>query len=229
MVGTTHLPVLSDDSPESAGMSRERLDRAADYVARMVTDGVIPLAEILVARHGKIVMHRSFVHPRLSDQGTYIAPNSIFPLASFTKVLTATLVMRTVEMGRLSLETPVADYIPEFGRKGKGTITARHLLTHASGLADADTVTGRAPASFEELLEYVYEQPIVFEPGTRSSYCTAAYSVLVELLRRSTGRGLEELGQELLFGPLGMSNTRLLRTDELKSRMVPVFDEELGA
>ena len=158
MVGTEQSPVLSEASPESAGMSRRGLAGAADYVSEMVTNGVIPLAEILVARHGKIVLHRSFVHPRLADQGIHLAPDSIFSLASLTKVLTATLVMRTVEMGRLSLETPVADYIPEFGRNGKRTITPRHLLTHAYGLADADTVTGQVPTSFEELLKCVYQQ-----------------------------------------------------------------------
>ena len=226
MVDVVQAPVLKEADAEFSGMDSEQLERAADYVAGKVRDGAIPLASILVARRGKIVLRRAFVHPRLADEGVRVEPDTIFRLASVTKVLTATLVMQNVEMGRLSLDTPVAEYIPEFGKNGKEAVSPRHLLSHSSGMSDK--IDGPRPTSFAELLERVYERPLEFEPGTRSSYCTVAFDVLVELMQRATGKSIEQLGSELLFGPLGMSSSHFGTSDEGRERVLPLFDRDLN-
>ena len=133
--------------------------------------------------------------------------------------------MKLVEMGRVSLEVPVAEYIPEFGRFGKETVTPRHLLSHSSGMQDL--IDGPEPTSFDELLERIFEQSLVFEPGTRSSYSTLAFDVLVEIMRRVTGRELSDLGEELLFGPLGLTHTHFRSSGEWREQVVPIFDRDL--
>ena len=124
-------PLLEPAAPKSVGMSGDQLDAASDYVQKMVEIGAIPLAEILVARHSKIVLHRCFVNSEVSAKGIEITSDSIFEVASITKVFCALLMMKQVEMGNVSLEIPVAEYIPEFGRFGKETVTPRHLLSYA--------------------------------------------------------------------------------------------------
>lgn len=127
---------LTPGDPESAGLCSIQLDRASEYVQRAVEEGILPLADILVARCGKIACHRSFVNPQLQQEGHALDTHSLFYLASFTKSLIATLIMQQVERGSVSLARPVADYIPEFGQRGKEQVTVRHLLCHSSGLPD---------------------------------------------------------------------------------------------
>ena len=218
---------LHPGTPQEAGMSERQLDLAAEYVAGKVLEGTLPLAEILVARRGRIVHRSSHVHRRLQEEGVRIEPSSIFALASFTKVLTATLVMQQVERGSITLEVPVAQYIPDFGSNGNESVTPRHLLSHSSGISEE--MDGPRPESLAELLQHVYQRPLAFEPGTRSSYSTVGYAVLAELLRLATGKGLEELGTELLFAPLGMTSSHLAHSEEWRERVVPVFGDDLNA
>ena len=63
MVMAAHKPTLTEDEAESAGMTTERVDRACCYVKRAVDEGMLPLADVLIARHGAIVCHRSYVNP----------------------------------------------------------------------------------------------------------------------------------------------------------------------
>jgi CubicO group peptidase (beta-lactamase class C family) len=208
-------------------MSAEQVERTCVYVKRAVDEGVLPLADILIARYGRIICHHSYIHPPLEEKGHRLGCDRLFYLASFTKILVATLIMQQVERGSISLERPVAEYIHEFGQRGKEGVTVRHLLAHASGLPDtlAIPVGHVGPAS--EFLEAIYGQPLVFTPGTRGSYCTWGFIVLAELLRRVTGMPLEELGREQLFDPLGMSNTHFGYEEAWKDRIVPIFDDHL--
>lgn len=195
--------VLSTGTPQSAGMDPAQLARTAAHVREAVEEGVLPLADILVARRGRIVLHESFVNPRVAAAGHRLAADSLFYLASFTKPLVATLVMQQVERGAISLSRPVADYIPDFAQRGKDQVTVQHLLCHASGLPDEFPVPVNHVGTTEEFVEMACQQPLVSEPGTRCSYCTWGFAVVAEVLRRATGRELEPLGRELLLDPWG--------------------------
>ena len=142
------------DSAESVDMDSSQLDLASQYVEQQVNAGHIPLGYVFVVRKGKIVLDKYFIHPKVVDQGIKIYSNSMFPIASVTKPLPATLVMKMVEMGNFSLDTPVAEYISEFGQKGKNSITPRHLLTHTSGLSDSLVAQNGKPkpTCFDEVI-----------------------------------------------------------------------------
>ena len=100
MVMAAHKSLLTEGAAESAGMSTERVDRACRYVERAVDEAILPLADVLIARHGTIVCHRSYVNPGLEEQGYRLEPDSLFFGGSMTKVLVATLVMQQVEPGQ---------------------------------------------------------------------------------------------------------------------------------
>ena len=90
---------------------------------------------VLVGRGDAVVYHAAFGRRAVEPSPEPMTEDTIFDLASLTKVVaTTTSVMQLVEQGRLRLTDPVARYIPEFGRYRKDTITIRHLLTHTSGL-----------------------------------------------------------------------------------------------
>ena len=225
MSTATATTPLSEVQPEAVGMSSEQLERAGEYVAGKVEDGTLPLAVVLVGRHGKVAFQRSYVNPGVAEQGHGAEPDAVFMLASFTKPLTATLVMQQVERGAISLEAPVAEYIPEFAQNGKEKVTTRHLLSHSSGLSEDSGLW--EIETYDEMIEAVCKRGLRFEPGTRGSYCTVGFTVAVEILRRVTGKRLNEIGDQQLFGPLGMSSTQMMRGDGWRNAMVPVFDNDL--
>jgi CubicO group peptidase (beta-lactamase class C family) len=143
-------PLLKEGSPESVGMSSERLARIDRMCQEAVSKGQVPGVVALVARNGKIVYHKAF---GMADTETNRAlkADDIFRIASQTKAITATAVMMLWEEGRFQLDDPISKYIPEFKNPqvlktfqyrdtsytagpANGEITIRHLLTHTSGL-----------------------------------------------------------------------------------------------
>src|SRR5207237_5260274 len=73
---------------------------------------------------------------KLADDPIEATPDTLYDLASLSKLFTTTVVMRLVEQGKLALDEPVATWLPEFAAGGKDSVTPRHLLTHTSGLPD---------------------------------------------------------------------------------------------
>ncbi|WP_378733247.1 serine hydrolase domain-containing protein [Nocardia brasiliensis] len=146
-------------------------------------------------------------------------------IGSNTKTFTATLVLQLVAEGTIGLDTPVADYLPEFELDER--ITVRMLLRHTSGIfnftgevyADGTVVPG-IPWSGqewvdnrfktyqpEELVRFALAEPVRFEPGTGWSYSNTNYVLARLLIEKVTGRSAAEETQRLILGPLGMSGT----------------------
>ena len=153
----------------------------------------------------------------------------MFPIASVTKPLTATLAMKMVEMGNFSLDTPVAEYISEFGQKGKNSITPRHLLTHTSGLSDSLVAQNGKPkpTCFDEVINRICEQPLMFQPGTDFSYSTPAFEVLVTLIQKTSGIEWEQLSKELLFKPMAMTNSHFNTPKAPIDQAIPLFNRAM--
>ncbi len=160
-------PPLSADSPESVGMSTERLERIDTMCEEAVSEGDIPGAVALVARHGKIVYWKAF---GMADNQTrrHLKKDDIFRIASMSKPITSTAVMMLWEEGKFRLDDPVSKYIPEFKNPrvlesfeagdgsyttvpAKSEITIRHLLTHTSGL-------GYGQIDKDERFKRIYEE-----------------------------------------------------------------------
>lgn len=142
--------ILTIATPESQGVSSERLARIDTMLMQSVGKGNIPGAVALVARNGKIVYLKAF---GMADNasGRELKTDDIFRIASQTKAITATAVMILWEEGKFRLDDPISKYIPEFKNPGvlktfnakdssytidpaKTEITIRHLLTHTSGI-----------------------------------------------------------------------------------------------
>ena len=213
-----YIQKISKGDAESVDMDSSQLDLASKYVEQQVNAGHIPLGYVFVVRKGKIVLDKYFIHPKVVDQGIKIYSNSMFPIASVTKPLTATLAMKMVEMGNFSLDTPVAEYISEFGQKGKNSITPRHLLTHTSGLSDSLVAQNGKPkpTCFDEVINRICEQPLMFQPGTDFSYSTPAFGI-----------EWEQLSKELLFKPMAMTNSHFNTPKAPIDQAIPLFNRAM--
>lgn len=204
-------------------MSDERVRRLAVLAEQEVADGMTSALVVLVARRGVIVLHEAFGRLRPDDDAP-LPWNAIYPLASLTKPITATVVMTLVEEGLLGLNRPVAEYVPEFaseGKEGKGAVMVHQLLTHTSGLTDqeirahgerlglvAPVEPGRIDfPPIETQLRIACEAPLSRPPGLEMSYSNYGYQLLGEIVRRVSGKPLADLAAERIFEPLGMCDT----------------------
>jgi CubicO group peptidase (beta-lactamase class C family) len=136
--------------------------------------------------------------------------DSVFDLASLTKVYTSILVLRQVDRGRIDLHQPVTDYLPGFAGPGKAGITTAMLLTHTSGLPVGATVTGLS--SDAERRAAVLATPLVkgAVPGAVFRYSSVGLMVAAQLVEKVTGQPLDRALRAELTGPLGLRDTGFL-------------------
>src|SRR5262245_58212909 len=126
---------LPTSAPTAVGMSPAHLAYLDEIIGAEIAKKQLPGAVVLVGRQGKIVWRRVYGNRALEPQPEPMRLDSIFELASLTKVVaTATSMMILVERGVVRLGDPVSRYIPEFAETGKKNITVEQLLTHRSGL-----------------------------------------------------------------------------------------------
>ncbi len=212
------LPVVA---PVTVGMSAERLafiDRAvADSIARKETPGAV----VLVARRGKVVWRKAYGARALVPQREELTPDTIYDLASLTKVVaTTTCVMMLVERGQVRLSDSVSRYIPELKGEGRDKITIEHLLTHRSGYAP-DFDLRESWSSYDEMLKHLYVEPLRNAPGARFVYSDINFITLGEVVHRVSGQMLDEFARRNIFEPLQMRDTGFRPRAELLSRVAP--------
>jgi CubicO group peptidase (beta-lactamase class C family) len=140
--------------------SAPKLERLADLLEQAVAGGETPGAVALVAQHGDVLFHRAFGSAQLVPTREPMRPNTVFDVASLTKVVATTpAVLLLVEEGAVRLQDPVARFIPEFTGEGKEHVDLRHLLTHCSGLP-AWLPFYKTTGTVAERLATVYATPL---------------------------------------------------------------------
>lgn len=199
---------------------------------RAIAERVFPAASIAVAQDGKLIALKAFGRFTYESGSRQATPETMFDLASVTKVVATTAMgMVLYERGLLDLETPVASIVPEFVESGKtkdkrrGEITLRMLLAHSSGLPAYEKLFLRARTR-DELLHAAFTTPLVCEPGTRANYSDIGFIVLVAALERIAGESLNRYCQREVFGPLGMSHTTFNPPGALRDSIPPTADDK---
>jgi CubicO group peptidase (beta-lactamase class C family) len=213
-------------TPKEAGMHPERVAHARDLCARWVESGHTPTLGVCVARRGVIVLHEAFGVQGPGPDSPPLARDALFGIASLTKPITATLVMQLVEDGLLGLNRPAKDYLPEISGDGTDEILVHHLLTHTTGYPfqieapwleheakkiaagfEAPPCPERQDPFMHRWLSMFWDAPRVARVGEVMVYSSHNYILLGEIIRRLSGRGLEQLARERVFDPLGMDDT----------------------
>ncbi|MGN9804857.1 serine hydrolase [Micromonospora sp. L32] len=155
-----------------------------------------------------------------ADQQIPMRPDTVFDLASVSKLFTTIVTMQQVERGRVELDAPVARYVPEFAAGGKEAVTVRMLLTHTSGLPAFTPLWSRYPTPAERFAAAL-ATPLAAgaTPGTRYVYSDLGLIALGVLVERVTGRPLADLVRDGVTAPLGMTDTGYNPGPELRSRI----------
>jgi CubicO group peptidase (beta-lactamase class C family) len=212
----TRSPIYIDTS---------RLHYAVAAAEAAVRDSGYPSAVIAAANAEKTFLTHVATHPERATA----ALDSIFLLASISKPIVATAIMRLVEQGRLTLADPVVKYIPEFETFGKGAVTIWHLLTHTSGLDESGwwrEILFDRRASAGDLLQIAYKSALRYAPGTRYEYNTLTFALLGELIARLSGLTYSEYLHQEIFEPLGMHDTSFAPQGEQQARAMPIYSAQ---
>ncbi len=211
-------------TPESVGVDADRLGNLSKSVQSDIDQETYDGAVILVARHGKVILHEAF---GLSDHkaGRAAKKDDVFAVMSLTKPLAATLILSRLERGDLQLTTRIADIIPEFGALAKGRVTVGHLLGHKGGMGGMPPIPLEVYSNLEATVQALCMMPLQAPPGKLVSYSpVTSHSILAEVVRRVDGgkRAYRDILQDEVMTPLGMNDTSLGPRPQLADRRVPI-------
>ena len=184
---------------------------AVRLVEAAVDQQVVSAAVLAVGRGaGDTGSMYVFGRTRLDAEGSPVAADTLFDLASLTKVVATTpAVLRLADAGELGLDDPVAHYLPSYAAGEKAQVTLRHLLTHSSGLPP-HRAFHELPGPIEQRLAAVAEEPLIAKPGTQVVYSDIGFILLGEVVAKAAGAGLDRAVRELVFDPLGLASTGYL-------------------
>ena len=205
---------LESAQPEEVGMSSARLIKAKEYAQRVGDQLESSGGAVLVMRHNKVVGEWYWGKRSASPDSLPYDANTLTPVASVTKGLTATALSLQIQDGVMWLDEPVSTYFPEFKEGDLAKITIRHLATHSSGIPGGDLDfygCWRDQQPGESLLDTYFRHAmgmlvrgVVYEPGTWHVYSDPAVTILGEAIYRASGKRVPEIMRERIFEPLAL-------------------------
>ena len=200
------------------------LDSIPARMHDVIVSNEVPGAVTVVATRDSVL--------RMNAQGwadpehkSFMRVDSIFWIASMSKPITAVAVLMLVEEGKVSLDDPIARYVPELaGLKtpdGKTPrITLRHLLTHTSGMGEATDEEAKAARTLSDLIPAFASKPLAFVPGSKWQYCQSGILTLGRIVEIVSGVPFEVFLRNRIFDPLGMKDTTFYLSEAQMPRWV---------
>jgi CubicO group peptidase (beta-lactamase class C family) len=204
-----------------------RANGISDALQSFVDKHEIAGAVTLVADKDKVLSVDTVGYCDLAAK-TPMRADNLFWIASMTKPVTATAILMLQEEGKLSVDDPVAKYVPALANlktaDGKpGKLTLKHLLTHTSGMGEATGQESRSSRTLADLIPHFADKPLQFEPGTKWQYCQSGINTLGRIIEVASGESLPEFFQKRLFDPLKMKDTSFYPTHEQVARLAKSY------
>jgi CubicO group peptidase (beta-lactamase class C family) len=254
------LPAFAADplpraSPESVGMSSQRLARIGESLRADIDKGRLPGAVVAIARKGKLVYYEAFGYLDKAA-GAPMTTDAIFSIASMTKPLTGVAALMLYEDGKVMIKDPVANYLPQIGKMPVAVLRQDNietvpvtrpmqihdLMRHTSGLIygargttavhklyPGSSGTSGTTLTAAEFLDKLGSIPLMYQPGSTWEY-GLSIDVLGLVVERVSGQTLGRYLEQRVFKPLGMVDSGfIVPPDKLKryAKALPV-DPETG-
>lgn len=230
-------------SPESVGVSSQRLALVDSMLQQHVHDGRVPGLVAGVSRHGKLVFLKSYGWQDIENKSP-MQEDSIFQIRSMSKPITAVAVLQLIDQGKLKLSDPVANYIPSFAavrvfnnpetqdlhdtRPPSRAITIEDLLLNTAGLSHRfsslyrdNQVRSRAD-SLETLVDKVASIPLIGDPGEQWVY-SISITVLGRIVEIVSGQTFDNYLEQHLFNPLAMTDTGFYVKPHQQARLAKAY------
>lgn len=197
------------------------------YMALTGTPGL----SLGILKEGKIIYAKGY---GLADveNGVPSTPDTVYQIASVTKVFTAALVLKLVEQGKIGLDVPTQVYLPELPSIWSG-VTVRRLLNHTAGLQDyvqlpAVRALRLETDPYEELKKLVRTIKQESSPGEKYAYESSSYFVLGEIIERIAGKPFAQVLRDEILNPLGMTASRMNRPSDIILHRAKGYDPNPG-
>ena len=200
---------------EQSGLFVETMQADSGYVFNEVdslmnsaiTKKIFPGAGLIVGHRGRLIYQKYFGAGTYEKSAKPIDENSIFDLASLSKVTgTTSAVMLLYDRGQIDLNEKVQKHLPQFGNNGKENITIKNLLLHNSGLP-AWKPFYKEYKTADEVINAIMEMELDFKPGTKYQYSDLGMITLQKVVETITNKGIDEFLKGNLFDKLEMENT----------------------
>ena len=186
----------------------KRDEAISALLAEHIRDGDFPSAVYAVGQRGRIVSADALGEAVREPLRIPATLETIYDLASLTKpLITGLLCARLAELGELTLDSSVANYLLEFDRPDKNRITIRELLAHTSGLPAWRPLYILADGQREAAVSAIAGEALEHAPGLRVVYSDLGFIALGFLLQRLTGVSIDQLAQREIFAPLNLRHT----------------------
>jgi CubicO group peptidase (beta-lactamase class C family) len=218
-IAPTVVPTLATP-PALAAAIQTSMERA-------VQSDTTPGGVALVRHDGKQLLLRAYGLSHKYDGLTELthepipaAIDTLYDLASITKLFTTTAAMRLVEQGRLTLDEPVSHWLPDFAAGGKEDVTLRQLLTHTSGLPPLIELW-KLEATPDARVRRVLATPVVHPPGTVFVYSDLGLIAMGSLLEQVVGASLDRIVHDLVLDPLRLDQLVYRPPRSLQQRVAP--------
>jgi D-alanyl-D-alanine carboxypeptidase len=199
-----------------SGLSPELQQKIDTVVINGLEKTGVPSASVAVVRDGRIAYVKAYGKAQL-EPSVLATTDMRYSIGSISKQFTATAILLLQEEGKLSLDDPVAKYLPDLTRANE--VTIRQLLSHTSGYQDywpEDYVMKPMlqPVTAQQILDQWGKKPLDFDPGTRWQYSNTNFVIAGVIVERVAGVPLFRFLQQRVFNPLGMKS--VTNSDEKK-------------
>jgi len=168
------------------------------FIPNYMKNKNIPGVQIALIQDGIIAWTEGFGKKNTITRKP-VTSNTLFEVASLSKVVTAYMALRLVDEGEISLAKPLHDYLSEEWLPPsayRDSVKLNHVLSHSSGLPKTS-------------------KDIMFEPGTAYYYSANGFNLVKEVMEEVTEESFEELAQRLVFRPIGMKSSSFVKQDRL--------------
>lgn len=204
-----------------------RFARAFGLVRQAIEAHAFPGAAVAVTLRGELLALQGFGRYTYDADSPPVTSETIFDLASVSKVLPTTAVAALLyERGLLDLEMPLTSIVPEFAGsdRRRDEVTLRLLLAHSSGLPAYEKLYLRAD-SRERLLAAAMAVPLSHDPGTHAEYSDIGFILLGICLERLADEPLDQFVRREVFGPLGLTRTTYTPPHSWRHQIAPTTDD----
>jgi len=189
--------------------STKNIEAGIDAIFNEAYPSNLPGATVLIAKGDKIIYRKAFGMADL-ESNVQMKPENVMQLASITKQFTSVAILILKEQGKLSLQDPLSKFIADYPRGNE--ITLHHLLNHTSGVKDYTRIpelrakTG-LDMSPEEIISYVKDLPLEFNPNEKQEYSNSGYVLLGYIIEKLSGMSYGDFIHKNIFDKLDMKNS----------------------
>lgn len=222
LIGATSPPgvaLVPQDDP--------KFEQLASLVTQKMSEYHVPGVALGVLKKGRLTMRGFGITNAENPQP--LTADTLFPIASISKTVTATAIMRLVEQGKLDLEAPVRRYLPEFAVKDPGAtrdVAIWHLLTHTPGWEGQLTPEDRGLHTLTHFAESQRDLPQLAPPGEVWSYNNAGFTIAGRVIEVATGQRIHDAIRALVIQPIGLSHAFTRTEDAVTYRFAAAHRSE---